>query len=68
MKTNANQTCPKCGARRDYEGRDAIVYECHSSLYDNTVQPMTISIKCLQRQVDQLTEKLNTALEQLNNR
>lgn len=68
METNAYQICPKCGARRDYESRDAIVYECYSSLYGNTLQPMSISTNCLQRQIDQLTEKLDAALEQLNNR
>lgn len=68
MKINANTICPKCGARRDHESRDSIVYECHSSLYSNTLQPMTISTNCLQRQVDQLNEKLNNALEQLLNK
>ena len=68
MKTNANIVCPKCGARRDHEGCDSVVYECYSSLYGNTLQPMTISINCLQRQIDQLSEKLNNALEQLLNK
>lgn len=68
MKTNAYQICPKCGAPRDYVQTDSILFDCYSTLYKNTAQPMSISTKCLQRQIDQLTEKLNTALEQLNNR
>ena len=68
MKTNANIICPKCSAQRDYVSHDSIVYECHSLLYNNTFQPMAISTNCLQRQIDQLSEKLNNALEQLLNK
>lgn len=68
MRTNANQTCPKCGAHLDYVQFDSIVFECYSALYANTHQPMTISTRCLQRQIDQLTKELEAALEQLKSR
>lgn len=68
MKTNAYQICPKCGAQRDYVQTDSILFECYSTLYNNTLQPMSVSTNCLQRQIDQLNEKLSAALEQLNNK
>lgn len=68
MKTNANIICPKCGAPCDCVQADSILFGCYSTLYYNTLQPMTISTNCLQRQIDQLSEKLNNALEQLLNK
>lgn len=68
MKANEYIICPKCGAPRDYVQADNILFGCYSALYSNTHQPMTISTNCLQRQIDQLNEKLGNALEQLINK
>ena len=68
MKTKLRQTCPKCSARLDHVGHDCIVYECYSSIYILDEDAMSISAKCLQRQINQLTEKLDNVLSTLSDK
>lgn len=68
MKTNPSKTCPKCSARVDRVGHDCVVYECYSAAYILNGDALTVSTQCLQRQINQLTEKLDNVLSMLSDK